>query len=70
MKFMLKTLTSAEMDEGKDISLLFSTLSEESKTMGVIYLSALRDKELADSAKEDMGNGRTENRQEHKRAGN
>ena len=37
---MLKTLTSAEIDEGKDISLLFSTLSEESKTMGVIYLSA------------------------------
>ena len=44
---MLKTLTSAEIDEGKDISLLFSTLSEESKTMGVIYLSALRDKELS-----------------------
>lgn len=56
MKFMLKTLTSAEIDEGKDISLLFSTLSEESKTMGVIYLSALRDKELADSAKEDIEN--------------
>lgn len=48
---MLKTLTSKDIDEGKRISALFSTLSEESKTMAVVYLSALRDKEIADSGK-------------------
>lgn len=49
---MLKTLTSRDIDEGKKISTLFSTLSEESKTMAIVYLSALRDKEIADSGKE------------------
>lgn len=52
---MLKTLTSKEMDEGKDISELFSTLSEENKTIAVVYLSALRDKELADGVKANEG---------------
>lgn len=48
---MLKELTSRDIDEGKRISALFSTLSEENKTMAIVYLSALRDKEIADSRK-------------------
>lgn len=43
--------TNREIDEGKRISALFSTLSEENKTMAIVYLSALRDKEIADSEK-------------------
>lgn len=43
-----KTRTNREIDEGKRISALFSTLSEENKTMAIVYLSALRDKEIAD----------------------
>lgn len=43
--------TNAEIDEGKRISALFSTLSEENKTMAIVYLSALRDKEIADRGK-------------------
>lgn len=48
---MLKELTSRDIDEGKRISALFSTLSEENKTMAIVYLSALRDKEIADNGK-------------------
>lgn len=48
---MSKTLTSRDIDEGKRISILFSTLSEETKSMAIGYLSALRDKEVADSGK-------------------
>lgn len=39
------------IDDNKKITLIFSELSEESKTMAIVYLSALRDKELADSDK-------------------
>lgn len=42
-----------DIDEGKRISALFSTLSEENKTMAMVYISALRDKELADSSKKE-----------------
>lgn len=42
-----------KIDEGKKISALFSTLSEENKTMAIVYLSALRDKEIADSARNE-----------------
>lgn len=48
---MAKVLTSRDIDDGKKISALFSTLSEENKTMAIVYLSALRDKEIADSSK-------------------
>lgn len=48
---MANSLTSKEIDEGKKISALFATLSEENKTMAIVYLSALRDKEIADSGK-------------------
>lgn len=40
-----------DIEDGKKIALVFSELSEESKTMAIVYLSALRDKELADSDK-------------------
>lgn len=42
---------SRAIEDGKKISALFSTLSEENKTMAIVYLSALRDKEIADSAR-------------------
>lgn len=48
---MPRTLTSKDINDGKRISALFSTLSEENKTMAIVYLSALRDKEIADSGK-------------------
>lgn len=48
---MLKTLTNRDIEDGKKISELFATLSEENKTMAIVYLSALRDKEIADSGK-------------------
>lgn len=48
---MSRTLTSKDIDDGKRISMLFSNLSEENKTMAIVYLSALRDKEIADSGK-------------------
>lgn len=47
----IRARTNREIDEGKRISALFSTLSEENKTMAIVYLSALRDKEIADSGK-------------------
>lgn len=40
-----------DVDDGKKVFTLFSTLSEESKAMAVAYLSALRDKEIIDSEK-------------------
>lgn len=49
---MSRTITSKDINEGKRISALFSTLSEEDKTIAIVYLSALRDKEIADSNKE------------------
>lgn len=44
---------SRAIEDGKKISTLFSTLSEENKTMAIVYLSALRDKEIADSARNE-----------------
>lgn len=49
---MIKKLTHKDIEDGKKISDLFSTLSEENKTMAIVYLSALRDKEIADTSKE------------------
>ena len=48
---MSNTLTNRDIDDGRKISALFSTLSEENKTMAIVYLSALRDKEIADSGR-------------------
>ena len=45
-----------DIEDGKKIALVFSELSEESKTMAIVYLSALRDKELADNDKKAVWN--------------
>lgn len=50
---MLKTLTSRDIDDGKKISALFTTLLQESKIMAIAFLSALRDKESKNTWKLD-----------------
>lgn len=52
---MNQQLTNKEIEDGRRISLIFSKLSEENKTMAMVYLSALRDKEVADKAKAEVG---------------
>ena len=44
-------LTDKDVLEGKSIADLFSTLSEESKNQCLIYIMALRDKELIGKSK-------------------
>lgn len=51
VKSMNKELTRKDIDDGKRIAEIFTTLSEENKTMAIVYISALRDKEVADSNK-------------------
>lgn len=48
---MAKNRTEQEIDDGKKLSILFSELSDENKIMAIVYLSALRDKEIADSGR-------------------
>ena len=45
-----KNLTDKDIKDGEKISMIFSNLSEENKTMAMVYISALRDKEIADKA--------------------
>lgn len=52
VKKMSKSLTEKDIKEGEEISEIFVILSEESKNMAITYVSALRDKEVADSYKE------------------
>lgn len=40
------------VEDAKKISAIFSDISDESKTMAIVYLSALRDKEIADSGRQ------------------
>lgn len=40
-----------DIEDAKRLSMILSDISEESKTMAIVYLSALRDKEIADSGK-------------------
>lgn len=40
-------ITENDIEEGKKISSIFAGLSEEDKTMAIIYMSALKDKEIA-----------------------
>jgi hypothetical protein len=47
----MTTLERADIEDGKRIVDIFTTLSEENKNMAIVYLSALRDKEIADSYK-------------------
>lgn len=48
---MHNTLTGKDIEDGKKISALFSNISEESKMMAIVYLSALRDKEIAEAGR-------------------
>lgn len=52
---MVTSFTHKDIEDGKRIAFIFSNLSEENKTMAMMYLSALRDKEIKDGshAKED-----------------
>lgn len=47
----MTTLERTDIEDGKRIVDIFTTLSEENKNMAIVYLSALRDKEIADSNK-------------------
>lgn len=40
-----------DIEDAKKISDIFANISEESKTMAIVYISALRDKEIADKDK-------------------
>jgi hypothetical protein len=46
----IKKLTEKDILEGKSIADLFTTLSDESKNQCLIYIMALRDKELLSSS--------------------
>jgi hypothetical protein len=46
-------LNRNDIEDGKRIADIFATLSEENKNMAIVYLSALRDKEIADSSKRE-----------------
>lgn len=50
------TLTQSDIEDGKKLAGVFASLSEEAKMMALAYLSALRDKEVADSCGEGEEN--------------
>lgn len=45
-------VTKADYAEAERISDIFKEISEESKMMAIVYLSALRDKEVADKVRQ------------------
>lgn len=47
----METSRNRNIEDGKRIADIFATLSEENKNMAIVYLSALRDKEIADFCK-------------------
>lgn len=49
----MEVLKNKDIEDGKRIADIFATLSEENKNMAIVYLSALRDKEIADSSKKE-----------------
>ena len=49
----MAVLERTDVEDGKRIVDIFATLSEENKNMAIVYLSALRDKEIADSSKRE-----------------
>ncbi len=51
---MERKADTCELEDAIRISNLFETLSENGKTMALVYLSALRDKELADRTKAEL----------------
>lgn len=48
---MLAKITEKDLEDGKKINELFLNLSEEGQIMVIAYMSALQDKEVADSTK-------------------
>ena len=50
-KHMLAKMTEKDLEDGKKINELFLNLSEEGQIMVIAYMSALQDKEVADSTK-------------------
>lgn len=46
------SVSARDIEGAEKLSSLFADISEESKTMVLVYLSALRDKEIADSGRE------------------
>lgn len=48
----LNAIGLKDINDAEKISSLFAGISEESKTMVIVYLSALRDKEIADKGKQ------------------
>lgn len=45
-----KPLTSQDIEDGNKIALLFSTISESKRDQALIYLSALRDRQMLEDA--------------------
>ena len=52
MAISLDATTLRDINDAKKISDLFEDISEESKIMVLVYLSALRDKEIAGKGKQ------------------
>lgn len=50
----METSRNRNIEDGKRIADIFATLSEENKNMAIVYLSALRDKEIADSSRKEI----------------
>ena len=50
----LNVLGPRDVSDAEKISNLFADISEESKTMAIVYLSALRDKEIADGGRRQL----------------
>lgn len=48
MKVSLDTTNPKDIEDAKKLSSIFADISEESKMMVIVYLSALRDKEIAE----------------------
>lgn len=46
------SVSARDIEGAEKLSSLFADISEESKTMVLVYLSALRDKEIADRSKQ------------------
>lgn len=49
--------TLKDIGDAKKIADIFKVISEESKIMALVYLSALRDKEMADMGKQIQQTG-------------
>lgn len=45
-------VSTRDIEGAEKLSSLFADISEESKTMVLVYLSALRDKEIADKGRQ------------------